>query len=60
MSVLTILILAGLALVVLGVGWLALVKLGVIVHYATKPDRPEDKTGDYGLDQSRGTSDQPE
>jgi len=43
-------------LLVLGGGALLLVKLGVITHYALKPDPPE--PGDFGLDQSRAPGDE--
>lgn len=38
-------------LVLLGVGAVALIKLGVLVKYATKEEPPD--PGDYDLDQSR-------
>ena len=57
MSVLLIVLLAGLALLALmGVGVLVLVKLGVIASYALKEEPPEG--GVYSLDQSREPGDE--
>jgi hypothetical protein len=39
------------ALALLGVGAVVMVKLGVLVKYASKEEPPD--TGDYHLDQSR-------
>ncbi len=48
-----ILLVAGFGLVVaLPIGARALLRLGVRIRYALKPERPEDKLGDYGLDRS--------
>lgn len=52
-----LLCLGGIGLVIgLGVVVLVLVKLGVIVQYATKEEPPEE--GDYGLEQSRGAGEE--
>ena len=57
MSVLLIVLLAGLALLALmGVGVLVLVKLGVIASYALKEEPPEG--GVYSLDQSHEPGDE--
>jgi hypothetical protein len=38
---------------VLGAGVLILIKLGVLTHYALKPERPEGELGDYQIEASR-------
>jgi hypothetical protein len=57
-EVIFILLVAGCGLTVaLTIGAVVLLKLGVITHYAFKPERPEDKLGDYGLEESHEARD---
>jgi len=52
-DILSYTLLAGCCLAVaLIVGVVTLLKLGVVAKYALKPERPEDKLGDYGLEES--------
>ena len=53
------LLVAGCGLAVaLTIGAVVLLKMGVLTKYALKPERPEDKLGDYGLDESREVGDE--
>ena len=53
METILILLAAGCGLVVaLTIGAVVLLKLGVLTRYALRPERPEDKLGDYGLEES--------
>jgi len=48
------LLVAGCGLAVaLTIGAVVLLKMGVLAKYALRPGRPEDKLGDYGLEESR-------
>ena len=48
-----ILLVAGFGLIVaFPIGARALLRLGVRISYGLKPERPEDKLGDYGLEKS--------
>lgn len=51
--IVTLLVAGSILIVAVVVSWLVLVKLGVRVHYALKPEHPADKLGDYSLDASR-------
>jgi hypothetical protein len=52
---------AGCCLVVaLTIGAVVLLKLGVVAKYALKPERPEDKLGDYGLEESHEATEETE
>ena len=58
MEPILILLVAGCGLAVaLAIGAVVLLKLGVITHYALKPERPEDKLGDYTLEESHEVQD---
>jgi len=50
--IVTLLVAGSILIVAIVVGLLVLIKLGVIAHYALKPEDPVDKLGDYGLDES--------
>ena len=53
METILILLAAGCGLIVaLTIGAVVLLKLGVLTRYALQPERPEDKLGDYGLEES--------
>ena len=43
--------------VALTIGAVVLLKLGVLAKYALEPERPEDKLGDYSLEESREIQD---
>ena len=48
------LLVAGCGLAVaLTIGAVVLLKIGVLSKYALQPERPEDKLGDHGLEESR-------
>ena len=52
------LLVAGCGLAVaLTIGAVVLLKLGVLAKYALEPERPEDKLGDYSLEESREIQD---
>jgi hypothetical protein len=54
LEIVFILLVAGCGLVVaLTIGAVILLKMGLLAKYALKPERPEDKLGDYGLEESR-------
>jgi len=57
-EILIVLLVAGCGLAVaLTIGAVVLLKLGVLTGYALKPERPEDRLGDYGLEGSREVKD---
>ncbi len=57
MEIIFALLVAGCGLIVaLTIGAVVLLKMGVLAKYALKPERPEDKLGDYGLEESREVS----
>jgi hypothetical protein len=58
LDLILILLAAGCGLIVaLTVGAVVLLKLGVLAKYALQPERPEDKLGDYGLEESHEVED---
>ena len=57
MSVLLLALCGGLLLLALLGGGLVLLKLGVLGHYALKPDEPKEEGGEYGLEQSHQIDD---
>jgi len=57
-EIIFVLLVAGCCLTVaLTIGAVVLLKLGVTAKYALQPERPEDKLGDYRLEESREVED---
>jgi len=54
LDIVFVLLVAGCGLAVaLTIGAVVLLKMGVLAKYTLRPERPEDKLGDHGLEESR-------